>query len=494
MSDDDLLSFLRSWRPDPREFRMGKEGLRLALVQAVEGNPDRFVDLSERLRELEPTFVRGVVDGLVQASKNDKAFPWEGALAIAEWCAAKEPGVAEDWNAHAEQDRNWGSTHGSVLDLINVGLAGGGLRPEPLREQAIRILGTLAVPPVDEPERPSGGVSPRFWWGHTTCGRALAAVIDLIRREGLVPGARAILERHLDPTVDSSPSSRAVYGQNLHALLNADEGWTVERLPTIFPGDASAPKLRIAAWEAYMLFNQPHPNAFALLRPLYDEAVNNLNPEMQSEFGDWSPERALAEHFMMLYNWGTIGPEKGGPLDRFFRKAPLKLRARALEFEGRVLAENASLPDDVTKRMRALMEWRLGYLEADGLAEAREELGSCGYWFSSGKLAPAWNLPALERCLALAPDMEHDYSLMEFLAGTASTEPLATVRCVQRMVTAQTEEWRPHAWLPHLREIISKALASGVVEAQGAARELANRLIARGLRQLLDVLKEEAKS
>src|SRR5205807_6242809 len=91
-----------------------------------------------------------------------------------------------------------------------------------------------------------------------------------------VPEAQAVLERHLDPAADRAPAIRSVYGQWFPQFVRIDKTWARAAAARVFPAAADEAALFAAAWNAYVVFNRPFTDVFAILGEAYAHAIERL--------------------------------------------------------------------------------------------------------------------------------------------------------------------------------------------------------------------------
>ncbi|MBL8861729.1 MAG: hypothetical protein JNK02_06920 [Planctomycetes bacterium] len=507
LTTDQLVELLRSWKPSGELLSASRGGLREQVAALIQQNPSHGIVRDTRLRQLGPTYVRGVLEGLARARAAGAALPVPDVLDLCHWVACQAPGAIPSWDPSTETDRTWGDAHRRVLDLIDGLVSGTGPDDvEALGEQLAAILGTLAVGPVDVYEDEDVS-EPRAWAGRTTGGRAVEVLIKLLITIHQRPRATAsvgqasspprawsvaltILEDRLRSPLARSPALHASVGQYLQTLLALDTEWVRVRLEDLFPTAPEDEPLWRAAWEGFVLFNSAHHVSFAVIRAQYERAVRSLSHETARGRNDWDPDRHLAEHLMALQRWGVIGLEAGGLLSELFERASPVVRGHALESEGRVRMDNGeTVPVEVVGRWKQLLTWRLEAARVGPKSDHQVEWRRAGWWFSDDALGVEWLLSFLGSLLATVKVVEPEHVVLKFLERAVRVRAAEAVACLGTIVDRKPDAVGYYAWRTSAEAILRAALDRGDTAARAAATGLVNRLVSRGhlhFRALLD--------
>jgi len=304
-----------------------------------------------------------------------------------------------------------------------------------------------------------------------------------------MPEVRTVLDHHLNPDEDSSLAVRAVYGMWFPQLVLLDASWAVHNVSKIFPSQESLSELRRAAWGAYVIFQFPYDRVFEILHGEYEHAVQQLGSGPGEEWISAHPVERLVEHLMGRYWQGKLNPEDSEDLlAQFYNVAPDELRARAVEFLTRHLRNPAvEESEEVLTRLRTLWEVRLGSLPEAVPDNRTRELGAFAELFASGKFDKQWALEQLSEVVSLEGQVDLDRDVMQYLASCALDMPLLTVRCLEGLIERTREDWRIFMRRETVREILAAAIQSTNIDAQREAKELANRLVARGYSDFHDL-------
>ena len=145
------------------------------------------------------------------------------------------------------------------------------------------------------------------------------------------------------------------------------------------------------------------------------------------------------------------------------------------------------MSEEVLMRLRTLWEVRLSRIPDVAPGDRTRELGAFAELFASGKFEKQWALEHLREVVSMGERVDLDRDVMEYLVSCAPDMPLLTVRCLDGLIEGSREDWRISVSRETIREILSAAIQSADVDAQREAKEVANRLIARGYSDFYDL-------
>lgn len=487
-SDDELLVFLRDYKDEDDDLPVeGWEGVGLAraLEEVVASNPARFLLRSHDYANLRPRFVNAILDGLAKAIKAEASVDWTLVIEY------MEAAVATD--AQRYQDRESSMAMSSLLDVgFNSGKAA---LPYGLRERAWALLAPATRSPdplpEDDAERGTGfGDAPSFSI-NTARGTALRAAIryalwayrelKATHQPTLshdIPETRAVLDEHLD--ADPNASVRSAYGELLPWIILMDSEWTRARFDDIFPTSDAQKAYRDAAWQGYMQLGQTYNEAFTLARREYTRAIDDLDPNATQD-ERWQ-EHHLAEHLMMLYWRGKISWDDDDRLtQRFFERAPLGMRAHAINFIG-ISLHNADeeISAEVTTRLKSLYEWRLAQN-----AEPKE-LEEFARWYASGKFDDDWSHTTLLKTLERTGFGFEDHIVLETVSE--SKIPASKKLDIFEAIRARDPDRMGFTrWEEEVRGILVEAIPSDDPATRERAAKLVDELIHKGLHRFRDI-------
>jgi hypothetical protein len=494
MPDDELIRFLKEWKPTGHVMADSPEGLGRMLQSAASRDPERFATVATRCQDLSPTYVRSAIQGFQEAVRQGRPFPWEPVLKLCAWALQQPYDYSKEHGAHPfEEDPGWSWTRRAIATLLDAGFeAKDTAIPIALKDSAWTLLSELThddnPSAAYEAEYGGSNMDPATLSLNTTRGQAFHGVVRYalwLQRHSEdpdkfsfsdAPEVKAVLDTHLDVNRDPSLAIRSVYGQWFPWLVLLDRDWAAGNAAKIFSNEDAAIDYWHAAWDTYVKFNQPYNNIAEVLSVQYAAAVLKLDAVPQERQGGGEAARELAQHVVVLYGRGRL--ERSSLLQDFYGHAPDWLRAAAISHIGWSLGQGGEIPTDVIERFQRLWEQRRANGEA-APGKAKEELEAFGSWAYSKLFPAAWFLAELERVLRAVRDIDRDHTVMERLAELAKDWPHETVRVAHLMVEFDAG-WGPSGWEGELEQVLSAALASANPEARKEALSLIDLLGRKG--------------
>ncbi len=506
----DLVRLLKTWQPVPGEniFYQDRsyQGMREALTKAVTRDPQYFAKYARQFRALSPHYIEAILDGLLQATRQQQPFSWEPVLTLCLSVAHKRYQPRRGTAGGMRWHNRWKGACFIITELLSFCCES---NPTPipfsLRPQLWAILAYLAedpeppriAPHAEAPEKEEmdlvlsmvrgralfGVLAFARWIARVWTDEGTAGSAPQHRWLARMPEVQQVLERHLDVTLDPTPAIRSFYGQSLPALAELDRDWTERNIDRIFPAEEASRSLRDTVWNAYCVLCNPSAPMLQLLEREYDRAIDQLSRVKQAE-GPYDPHRRLAEHLVLLYCWGHLAyDEPGGLLERLFTSAPVALRAHAFDYLGHLLVRHEGPIDaNVLSRLQSLWEWRVAALTQDPGVRPIDagELAPFRWWFNSGLFPDIWALTQLETMLRVNGTIDAPFSVVGRLALVCAADPFLSIRCLSLLVLNARDEWRPTGWAGWVRTILLCALESEHEEAHRLATEVIHRLGALG--------------
>jgi hypothetical protein len=498
MSVESVINFLKTWRPENEPaffpFSPSEEGLGAVLTAIVAKNPSEFSSQIAALKDADPTYVRGAIQGFESAIRSKSAFDWNNVLGLCSWVITQPIKIPDRTGDHWTKDPDWGWTRQAIVSFIENGLKEKEI-PFSLRQQVWSVISSLAEADVsddvayNDPDSLSKDI-----WSYSvnrTEARATRVAIQYIEwcRNNLaqprfsladVPEVEALMSSDLDPEKQPSLDIRLVYGEFLPFLINVDREWVEKNKSRIFPGEAEKRPLRDVAWVAYLVANYAYDAAFDVLFSFYLDAVRNeLGTPRQVGSGHmmYNPDENLVHHLMQLYWRGRIDLAENGILDEFLRRASDELLGTMVTYLGRSLKDtNEKLEDGAKDRLKAL--WTRSLVSSDAPVHKRE-MSAYGWWFNSYHFEDDWSLEQFYKSLQLSKGAtEPKIGTLERLAKLAGRFPALVIACTQLIINADFEN--VVLWTDDLKTILKTALKSGNNGTTRIARDIIQSLGVRG--------------
>jgi len=515
MSLDELLGYLETWQPEEGWAKPSREGLGRALTAAVSQSPERFAEHALKFRDLDPTYVNAFLSAFREAVGKGVQFDWRPVLELAKWVVDQDREIPERHSGYGDLDPGWVWTRSTIAHLLDVGFNHGQTEiPIAHRELAWSVLVPLTEDPhptsSDESRYGGTNMDPSTLAINTVRGEAIEATIKYalwvyrhLEADGVSsdfnasPEARAVLEAHLDTTVDPSYAVHSMYGHWFPWLHLIDAAWTRDHLEQIFPVEEDKYLYWEAAWEAYLSYSQPYNSVYEILRSTYEVAVDRIGRQSPDRKHSLLEPDRIGQHLMIFYLRGLMDIDD--PLLRyFFEVAPPALRGSTVRFVGRdlyVITDNEvhshvrPLEDVIVDRAKAL--WLSRRSEAEGhrnVAELREELVQFGWWFVAPSLAPHWALDQLQFVLENTGSIEAGHLVVVRLAELVDVGPADVLRSIQLMVRGDKDGWIISGWNDSVMDILRFGLASDRADVRQLAEDVTHELGTKGYRQFRDLL------
>lgn len=518
MGIDQLLSYLRNWQPSAGFMSPSREGIGRLLTAAVSEDPGRFAEDAFRFQGCDPMYISAIVQGFTQATQNHRSFDWEHILDLCRWVVEQRYAPSENGTATI-CDPAWAWASQLVANLLLCAVeAQPPVLPASFRVKVWNVLKLLVEDPDPAQEDEAAENDPIM--EYATCainsvrGIALHAVVQYacwVRRMAeeeagsdaaldfrAMPEVRAVLERHLDPNVDTSLAVRSVYGQRLTNLIALDAQWTGEHLAQLFPPEADQQTLRVITWSSYIVFCEPYNNVLKLLHDEYVAAIERMDAIEIDQGASIleNPHYQLGEHVIRYYWSGLVSlGASESLLTRFFAKAPDYLRGQVLAFIGRAFFHSGEeIPPEIVERCQRLWEWRLSEAQAaPSITAYRQELAAFGWWFRTECCPAEWGMQQLEAALNLVGCIDLSYAVVERLAKFVEQNPARVVRCLERLIKCDTMMWTTSTWEKAVRPILKYALQQESTETRRRAKAVISTLALQGMTAFLDLLPGEDK-
>ncbi|MHB8172963.1 MAG: hypothetical protein ACYDFU_00690 [Nitrospirota bacterium] len=504
---NEVVEYLKTWQPPDKKI-IGPSpepwGLAITFGSLVAEMPAEYSEVAGRIKEVDPDYGTEYLRGLREAVTNKKPIQWQPVLDLCKWIVSQSQELGDAIK------KGWGRK--AVADLLESGFNNREAEvPFGMRELLWEILLPLTEDADPTPERESKSTSSLMGASsvaiNSVRGEAMHAVIkyafwvdrNMPRVGGgipsgfdAIPEVKAVLDKHLNISVDGSLAIRSVYGQYFPWLNQIDPEWTRASVNKIFPLDGAGREYFMAAWLAYVMFNRAYRSICGLLLDQYKFAIE-LSSEKKGGRKELSEEdMQLARHLMQFYWMGELDDEPGRALlDMFWQEASESLSAYAIEFIGDSLRGTAEgVNEKIISKLQELWENRLAVNTSSGTCN-KAQIASFGYWFGSGKFNIEWALSQLLEAIKVAGYILDDRHVIKLLAEIADSKPLEAVACLRTIVKMKDSDWGIYGWEKGARSILLKALNSDIKGAVESAVSLIHEMGSMGFNQFRDLLKKK---
>ncbi len=385
-SPDQLLEFIRTWQPDPKEGfgpkRISYQGFAKELANLVCSSPEFYSQSLLDICLVRPENAVAIIS-LWAKPEYGKDIPWELAINLFEELL-KDKRVWDNESQKTYDGEMWRNARLNIAQLLEISFTNDKKQvPGNLLESVQNLLLKLVddPDPTLEADRPQDG-----WFGYNdpitvainhVRPIALAALIrcaTCIARqktsdESALQENRVMsslmaekLEQKLDLQIEPSRAVRSVLGEFVPTLYWLDRLWLINHLDTIFPitHDDENAWLFISAWDAYVL-NTYYHDVFDIMRPKYALAIEYLSQGYKTEsYLDQSSH--LSAHLLFEYLFSELSLEHfivpGALLFEFFQKTQPEIRSRATWALWRICEFNSDSLNAFWPKAKALWDWR----------------------------------------------------------------------------------------------------------------------------------------
>jgi hypothetical protein len=526
LSFDKALAKVEAWQPgktrsfpdDPQ-----KEGLANTFGQYLAGKAEEFSAKAEMLKDMQPIYVRTFLDKMTEVV-NTKNIDVGTILRLCAWVVEQPIGqdATVDSVSSKMVDRGWQWSRETVCRFLRtICELESEKRPRyalsDFRDAIRALLDHLTHDQakshvVDEKEENS----PRVYDFLTSAinsprGKAVDALIvyarwiaKQVQREengrkivpnGFddMPEVREMLDWQI-AAGNASFESFAIIGTYIGLLHWIDPSWVKGNTPKIFdlavierdPKHAHG----WAAWNAALVWGNPHVELYRMLRPQYIYAVEHLSEAVLPPNTGKTPLHHLGQQLILLYGRGNLEEFNDEQLlGQFLEAAPSDVRSQTIAFVGHSLSDlsdSKKSSEAIVSRFQKLWEWywpKFGQLDA----KARPEGGLFAWWFTSKQFSDDWSLKQLEEFVKVVPIPEFAERIAERLAEIPDAHIETVTRILNRMIRADQEGWRAYAWREPAKKILKSAL-QGNDTLQGMAIRLIDELGRRGYIEYGDLL------
>src|ERR1019366_7240314 len=123
------------------------------LASVVQQKPDVYAPAAAELKRLNPTHLRGALNGFASAIQAGRAFDWKPVTELCAWTACHPAQIAEREDLPSGVDANWGHARHDVLLLLSEGLTS---TVAPIPVELRDIVWSAIQPALDDPDDAEG--------------------------------------------------------------------------------------------------------------------------------------------------------------------------------------------------------------------------------------------------------------------------------------------------------------------------------------------------
>jgi hypothetical protein len=502
---DEIMTFLETWRPATDDKHETATALAQELREAAMGNAALYSANAARFARLPPIYVRRVLEGLSNASKNKNGLDWSGTLALIE--AVTRPTVQSSASGIEGDDPDWSWTRKAAIELLATGLRQGeeGIpftHAELVQELILELYRAAPRQPDTDNFEESYRSSPHYGAQSTWRGAAVELSVLLIYwlhkdkesefgkspRQALenLHHVRLVFEAELADRTAAGRIPRAILGRYLSWLNYFAETWLAQHMSALFPADDLS--LRDAAWLAHLIADRgPDVSLVPAMRDCYVTEIGRLGKDTAARDQQHVDNR-LAEYLAILYEHAALPDEV---FQLFWDTAPASTRQHAIWFIGIQL----ELPSDrITdaKRARAYAYWA-GRLEAAKSSSTpdyfREEVGAIGQFFFRKRIPDEWLMDQILLMSQAGFAPNESYSVMDRLVKISPNFPDRAAEVLAALVkNRHFDQWVYMGQSAGIRTVFVNGLATGLPATASSVAESINYLAAMGDTGYLDLL------
>jgi hypothetical protein len=384
----ELLTYLREWRPGDRMHRFEEEeygALGEVVAKVVFSNYEKYRDHLAVIARLNPEYATSFINYPPSNTlSSDDMFRIK--ISLGEELLADKALRTDNTSSY---EGGWVGFRFAMVNYLEKFFEKDST-PIPVddlpRVRALLILLTDDPDPLPDADQP-----PEGWFGHKDPAtvainhvrpEALSTLIAYARhktgldiaddRRGFGPKrleleVKQTLTKKVNYHLDRSTALHSIFGKHFNLLCWLDWNWTVEHLNEIFPNgdDEMSVGFFAAAWDSFVLNSKIYKPVFSLLRGKYERAIE-LHKQGFNTQTHLDPVSHFASHLAVefLYADYSLNTPEGQSslLARFFKETAAQSRATAARSAVDVfinLSQNEDNGDHFWQRIRALWQWRL---------------------------------------------------------------------------------------------------------------------------------------
>ncbi len=486
MAVDVVLSFIKSYEIEDKNIPED-DGTARKFKDIVEHNPLEYSSKCMELFSVHPIFVARLFWGLTGATKKKIKIDWDSTLSFAE--------TIIDKLKNEPKERLSDGIIEHLADLLETNLLQDDKSiPFSKVDQVWQILKKMVLISNDDSswtnDYPNSSYDSYTISINSAIGRAMHAVMQYTvwayhgfktlnkKPERLENDVRLLFEQRLDPNIDKTISTHAVFGFHINNLFALDKEWTTQNIQNIFKkGEFSI--LGDAAWEAHLL-QKIYSNVFVRLYSEYERRVLLLKTHKAKDGKSKDPAKRICQHIGIIYLSNIDGSDK--MFELFLKNANDELIGLCIETIGRALEHH--------KRDKTVPKRDLKKLWGRNNIQKYPEIG---WFFINSPLERSYNIQTLVKCLeSTKGQISPIHKIPKQLVNYAEEFPLQTILCIEKIIDAYRKGWELYHMKDELKQIINTIKQSGNTEAIEISDKIIHTLGQSGFEEFRELLKNES--
>ena len=482
MKADEVLSFIKTYQIEDENIPED-DGTARKFREMVEQNPLEYSSKGTGLLSVHPIFTARFFWGLTEATKKKNKIDWDNTLSFAETAIGK---LESEQNERISEN-----IIEHLADLLETNLLhDDNSIPFSKRGQVWNILKKMVLVSDDDSSRvegyPNENLDSYAISINSAIGRSMHAVMQYTvwnyhglkkldkTPDRLEDDVKIFLEQRLDPSIDKTISTHAVFGFHIHNLFALDKKWTTQNIQNIFKtGEFSI--LGDAAWESHLL-QKVYSNVFHGLYSEYEKRAGLLKTEKPKDDKLRDPYKRFSQHIAVLYHQKIEGSDK--IFELFLKNANDDLIGLCIETIGRALErhrKDGTLPE---RDLRKLWE-----------RKDIQKYPEIGWFFVNSPLERSYNIRIYLECLdSTKGKISPTYKIPEELARYAEEFPLLTILCVEKIIGAYQNNWEIYPMRDEIKKIVKTIKQSEDEEALEKSKKVINLLGQMGYEEFRELL------
>jgi hypothetical protein len=521
MSADELIEFLRTFAMEPGRRASTPSALASVLAEWVRQDPARATPLLEKIAAegVDPTYVRGMLEGLDSAVRARQQIPWRESLVLVAQVVSQAPdavveGSPAQYLDHSDPGFTWART--TAADLLRDCATNSLVPAEHLGNlwAAVEALIRADATWVSGPAVAASMDDVLFQALNHLSGKATGALLEVALYDYRLSESsgrdeeweardrlRCLLEMILErSTGEGAVAARSTLGRSLPQVVFLDLPWVEANWGQLFSGAVETP-LQNPLFASYVAQADVYGQTFTALRPLYQAAVDETarNPNHWT-IGEESfrPGRHLLDHLFTAYQGGLVEIDQDEDLlDHAFTNGNPEDTAHVWWSVFRSWTDSQDPVSEVlVRRVVRLAEWRLARLEGEEESErTRQEAEGLGWLALVDALPDETVLPLLLRAVRISGGkVPVAGDLWERLARMAVLDVRAATEIATLIIDAELDGDFPYFNRQEIAPVLRAGLAAGESDAQERATRTIHTLGDRGFEQFGDLLRPPTHS